>query len=168
MTKPAGAIRTEAERNLALLGYGLLGLSIFFAGTTALVGVLIAYWLHDAATPELSRHFRAQVRIFWVTVILLAICVVMATAGLLLMIKGTLHHDLSELPTQPRGWFGILVTRLSIAIEAPEPNGLATPRVLMLVSVVAGLGAFLWSILASAIGFIRLASSKHIGQTAHP
>lgn len=50
MTKPAGAIRTEAERNLALVAYGMLGFSVFFAGITALVAVIIAYALHDAAT----------------------------------------------------------------------------------------------------------------------
>ena len=61
MLKPAGAIRTEAERNLALLGYGLLGVSVFFAGVTALVAVIVAYALHDAATETLSSHFRFQI-----------------------------------------------------------------------------------------------------------
>ena len=50
MNSPAVTIRTEAERNLALLAYGLLGVSVFFAGITALVAVIIAYTLHDAAT----------------------------------------------------------------------------------------------------------------------
>lgn len=45
-----------------------------------------------------------------------------------------------------------------------------TPLVVIAAAVSAGsalLGA-LWMVLASAIGFIRLASSKHLGQTAHP
>lgn len=161
MTKPAGALRTEAERNLALLAYGLLGVSMFFAGITALVAVIIAYVLHDAATEELSRHFRFQIRIFWLGMAAIALC---AVAGLVaaLAAAGNLLHDAAPADT---------VTQLDFGSRHIDVSDLRiTPLVITAAAVSGGsaiLGA-LWMILASVIGFIRLATSKHLGQTAHP
>lgn len=160
MTKPAGIIRTEAERNLALLAYGLLGVSMFFAGITALVAIIIAYVLHDAATEELSRHFRFQIRIFWIGVAAVALTVI---AGLVAALgaAGNLLH--SAPPSD-------LVRTVYVFGREIDLSGLRmTPLVITAAAVSAGsavLGA-LWMVGASAIGFIRLASSRHIGQTAH-
>ena len=161
MTKPAGAIRTEAERNLALLAYGLLGVSIFFAGITALLAVIIAYVLHDAATEELSRHFRFQIRIFWIGMGAIALMVI---AGMVAAFgaAGNLLH------TAPPSDLVRTVYVFGREIDLSELR--ITPLVIIAAAVSAGsaiLGA-LWMVLASAIGFIRLATSKHIGQTAHP
>lgn len=160
MTKPAGIIRTEAERNLALLAYGLLGVSMFFAGITALVAIIIAYVLHDAATEELARHFRFQIRIFWLGVAAVALTVI---AGLVAALgaAGNLLH--SAPPSD-------LVRTVYVFGREIDLSGLRmTPLVITAAAVSAGsavLGA-LWMVGASTIGFIRLASSKHIGQTAH-
>lgn len=168
MTKPAGAIRTEAERNLALLAYGLLGVSMFFAGVTALFAVIIAYVLHDAATEELSRHFRAQIRTFWVALVLLIICVLAGTACVLMLIRSTLHHDASSLAAPGSDWLSIMATRYGIALEMPASTRRPAVQILLVASGLAGVAAVLWSMVAPAIGFIRLATSKHLGQTAHP
>ena len=161
MTKPAGVIRAEAERNLALVAYGMLGFSVFFAGITALVAVIIAYALHDAATESLSRHFRFQIRIFSVgmaAIILTVVAGVVAGLGA----AGNLLH------TAPPS---DLVRTIDLWGHQIDLSGLRiTPLVVIAAAVSAGsalLGA-LWMVLASAIGFIRLASSKHLGQTAHP
>lgn len=160
MNSPAGPIRTEAERNLALLAYGLLGVSMFFAGITALVAIIIAYVLHDAATEELSRHFRFQIRIFWIGVAAVALTVI---AGLVAALgaAGNLLH--SAPPSD-------LVRTVYVFGREIDLSGLRmTPLVITAGAVSAGsavLGA-LWMVVASTIGFIRLASSKHIGQTAH-
>lgn len=160
MTKPAGALRTEAERNLALLAYGLLGVSMFFAGVTALVAVIIAYWLHDAATEELSRHFRFQIRIFWIGVAAIVLTVIAGVVAALGAAGNLLH---SAPPSD-------LVRTVEVWGQVYDLSGLRiTPLVIVATAVSAGsavLGA-LWMVLASAIGFIRLASSRHLGQTVH-
>lgn len=160
MNSPAGPIRTEAERNLALLAYGLLGVSMFFAGITALVAIIIAYVLHDAATEELSRHFRFQIRIFWIGVACVVVTVIAAVVATLGAIGNLLHHEVAGYAVGEFDLWGhaIDVSRLKI-----------TPLVLISTAVAVGSGLFgiIWMVGASAIGFIRLASSKHIGQTAH-
>lgn len=161
LTTPAGAIRTEAERNLALLAYGLLGVSMFFAGITALVAIIIAYVLHDAATEELSRHFRFQIRIFWIGAAAVALTVIAGTVAALASAGALLH-------TAPPP---DLVRTIHVFGHGIDLSGLRiTPLVMTAAAVCAGsavLGA-LWMVLASVIGFIRLATSKHLGQTAHP
>lgn len=161
MTTPVGAIRTEAERNLALLAYGLLGVSMFFAGITALVAIIIAYVLQDAATEELSRHFRFQIRIFWIGVAAFAVTVVAGTVAVLASAGALLH-------TAPPP---DMVKTVHVFGHGIDLSGLRiTPLVVTAAAVCVGsavLGA-LWMVLASTIGFIRLASSRHLRQTAHP
>jgi len=161
ITMPAGLLRTEAERNLALLAYGLLGVSIFFAGTTALVAVIIAYVLHAANNEELSRHFRFQIRIFWIGFACVAVTVI---AGLVaaLAAAGNLLHE--AVPADA-------VARIDIWGRHIDVSSLRiTPLVVIAAAVCGGAALFgaLWMVLASALGFIRLATSKHLGQTAHP
>lgn len=160
MNSLAGPIRTEAERNLALLAYGLLGVSVFFAGITALVAVIIAYTLHDAATEELSGHFRFQVRIFWVGVS----CVLLAVIAGLVAAFGSLGNLLHQAPPAD------LVRTLDLWGHSVDLSGLRiTPLVIVATCVAGGsalLGA-LWMFLAPAIGFIRLASTRHMRETAH-
>jgi len=159
VTKPAGAIRTEAERNLALLGYGLLAVSVFFAGTTALVAVIIAYWLHDAATEELSRHFRFQVRIFWIGMLFIAAFVIAGVAGGLLFLRDVIANH--------GRWQGVDLRREFVEqISEFRYNGLAF--ILLAASGLSAVLGILWMFIAPVIGFIRLASSRHIGQTARP
>lgn len=159
MTTPARAIRTEAERNLALLGYGLLGVSVFFAGITALVAVIIAYTLHDAANETLSSHFRFQIRIFWIGFGCVALAVV---AGVVAAV-GSLGALLHQAPPTD------MVRSLDLWGRTIDLSGLRiTPLVIVAASVAVGsalLGA-LWTILAPAIGFIRLASTRHMSETA--
>lgn len=159
MTTPAGAIRTEAERNLALLGYGLLGVSIFFAGVTALVAVIVAYALHDAATEQLSRHFRLQIRIFWIGI---AFVLLTAVSGLVAAF-GALGNFLHQTPPAD------LVRHVVLWGYDIDLSGLrVTPLVIVAsaVAVGAALLGIAWMIVAPTVGFIRLASSRHFGQTA--
>lgn len=161
MTKPAGNIRIEAERNLALLAYGLMGVSVFFAGITALVAVIIAYTLHDAATEELSRHFRFQTRIFWVGVA----CIILTVIAGLVAAIGAAGNLLHTAPPAD------LVRTVDLWGHQLDLSGLRiTPLVIAAVTISIGSALFggLWMILASTLGFIRLATSKHISETAHP
>ena len=159
MNKPAGAIRTEAERNLALLAYGLLGVSVFFAGITALVAVIIAYTLHDAANETLSGHFRFQIRIFWVGVVCILLTIVAGIVATFGAVGNLLHAaPPADLVRTIDLWGHVIdLSRLRI-----------TPLVVIAATVAGGAAIFgaLWMILASTIGFIRLASARHMGETA--
>lgn len=159
MTTPARAIRVEAERNLALLAYGMLGVSIFFAGITALVAVIIAYTLHDAANEDLSRHFRFQIRIFWIGVG----CVLLAVLAGVVAAVGALGNLLHEAP--PRE----MVRTIDLWGHVIDLSSLRiTPLVIVASTVAAGsalLGA-VWMVLAPTIGFIRLATARHMSETA--
>ena len=161
MTKPAGSLRTEAERNLALLGYGLLGISIFFAGVTAVVAVGIAYALHDAATEDLSRHFRFQIRIFWVGVGFILVTLVAGLVAAFGAVGNLLHQ---AAPTD-------MVTQIEVFGRQFDLSGLRiTPLVVIATGVSAGAGLLgaLWMLIAPTTGFIRLATSRRMGETAHP
>ncbi|MDP1738772.1 MAG: hypothetical protein Q8L23_15190 [Caulobacter sp.] len=156
---PAGLLRTEAERNLALLAYGLLGVSIFFAGTTALVAAVIAYVLHDAGTEDLSRHFRFQIRIFWIGVACIAVTII---AGLVatLAAAGNQLHDAAPADT---------VAQIDLWGRHFDVSGLRiTPLVVIAATICGGTALFgaLWMVIASTIGFVRLATSHSMGQTA--
>lgn len=161
MTKPAGSLRTEAERNLALLGYGLLGVSILFAGVTAVVAVGIAYALHDAATEDLSRHFRFQIRIFWVGVGFILLTLVAGLVAAFGAVGNLLHQ---AAPTD-------MVTQIEVFGQQVDLSGLRiTPLVVIATGVSAGAGLLgaVWMLIAPTTGFIRLATSRRMGETARP
>ena len=160
MNALSGPIRTEAERNLALLAYGLLGVSVFFAGITALMAVIIAYTLHDAANETLSAHFRLQIRIFWVGVGCLALAVV---AGVVAAV-GSLGAMLHQAPPAD------MVRTFDLWGRTIDLSGLRiTPLVIVAagVAVSAALLGALWTVIAPTIGFIRLASTRHMRETAN-
>jgi uncharacterized membrane protein len=161
LTKPAGSLRAEAERNLALLGYGLLGVSIFFAGVTAVVAVGIAYALHDAATDDLSRHFRFQIRIFWIGVGFIALTLVAGLVAAFGAVGNLLHQ---AAPTD-------VVTEIVVFGRQFDLSGLRiTPLVVVAAGASAGAGLLgaLWMLIAPTAGFIRLATSRRMGETARP
>lgn len=58
--------RSEDGRVSALAVWGLYLLSIPSFAVFALVGVIVAYVQRDAAGPIASRHFDAQIRLFWI------------------------------------------------------------------------------------------------------
>ncbi len=155
----AGPVRTEVERNMALLAYGLMGVSIFFAGVTALAAVVIAYVLQNATTEDLSRHFRFQIRIFWVGVA----CLVVAAISAIVAGLGAAGNLLHSAPPSD------LIGRIEVWGFEADLSGLRiTPLVIIALSVSAAAAFFggLWAMIASAIGFIRLATSPGMGQIA--
>src|ERR1700759_4930706 len=73
----------EVDRNLALLGYGLLFFAIFFAGVPALIAVAIAYARRRGVMGGTRSHFRFQIFVFWVA---FALTFLAAFAGLTALI----------------------------------------------------------------------------------
>jgi uncharacterized membrane protein len=142
----------DADRNLALLAYGLLFLAIFFAGLPALIAVAIAYSRRATSARPLRQHFRRQIFIFWVG---FALTLLAALSGLAaVVVLGEVFFGLAD------GTFGGLNT---------EVFGHAHFGLMMMCIAAAGLLVVLtgvWFMATSAYGFIMLASRQSIGQTA--
>ena len=146
----------EAARNLALVNYGLLFASIFFAGVPALIAVIIAYSQRDEAPPALRSHHDFQIRIFWVA---FALTMAAGACGLGALISGV--GELLEF-TRANGWQDFNTVNIDLSRLQFDGRIVA----LLVSAVVLSLLAGLWLIAAPAIGFIRLVSARGIGLTS--
>lgn len=146
----------EAARNLALINYGLLFASIFFAGVPALIAVIIAYSQRDEAPPSIRSHHDFQIRIFWVA---FALTMAAGACGLGALISGV--GELMEF-TRVNGWDGFSTINIDLSRLAIDGRMV----VLLVTAVVLSLLAGVWLIAAPAIGFIRLVSARGIGLTS--
>lgn len=150
------------DRTLALVNYGLLFASIFFAGIPGLVAVIIAYAQQNEAPARIKSHLRFQIRIFWVAFALsVAASATALTAALLAAV------DFIQVGVD-KTWssFSIDLARLIVMSDLQHLR-VATPVVgLVVATVIASVLALLWLVAASSIGFIRLATDRAIGDGA--
>lgn len=155
MLEAAGRTRQgETARNLALVNYGLLFAAIFFAGVPALIAVIIAYVQRDDAPAQIRSHHTFQIRIFWVA---FALTLAAGVAFLTALISG-----LSEFVAYSRanGW-----TQHSLSIDVSRLSLDSRIIGLIVLGVILSVLTGLWLIAAPAIGFIRLASERGIGDS---
>ncbi|NVD36108.1 DUF4870 family protein [Marinobacter lutaoensis] len=62
--------RSDPARNLAVAVYILQALAFFLGGVTALAGVILNYLkLDDVRGTWIERHFRWQIRTFWIALL---------------------------------------------------------------------------------------------------
>ena len=59
-------------RGLTFLGYGLLLMAAPTFGTGAILALILAYARRDGASPLIASHCRFQIRIFWISLALVA------------------------------------------------------------------------------------------------
>ena len=142
------ARRFDTERIMGLIGYGLLFSAIFFAGVPGIVGVIMAYSQRRSATPQLREHYRFQIQIFWIGLLLglvAGICGLWALVDLLGEAwRSELHRD----------------------VQVSDLN--FTGRIIGLF-IASGIGLALmalWSLAAPAVGFLRLATTPRPVATA--
>ena len=143
----------DADRNLALLAYGLLFVAIFFAGLPALVAVAIAYSRRSLSTAPVRGHFRRQVLIFWVGFALTLLAALSGLAAVVIFLAEVFLGFVDG------SWSGLNTTIFNHAHIG----------VMMTCVVAAGLlvvATGLWFMATSAYGFIMLASRQSISQTA--
>lgn len=148
----------ESARNLAMINYGLLFSSIFFAGLPALVAVIIAYSQRSEAPPPIRSHHDFQIRIFWVgfaLTLLAAASVLGAAVGLV----GELFAASRDEDWRNLDELRIEISRLSFGASVVLMGGLAA---------IFSFLTCLWLAAAPAVGFIRLASARGMGHSAAP
>jgi len=150
------------DRTLALVNYGLLFASIFFAGIPGLVAVIIAYAQQNEAPARIRTHLRFQIRIFWVA---FGLSVAASAAALTAALLAAL--DFVQVGVD-KTWssFSVDLARL-IVVSDLQHLRVATPVVgLVVATVILSMLALLWLVAAPAIGFIRLATDRAIGDGA--
>lgn len=157
-TDRLGSRPGETSRNLAMIGYGLLLASIFFAGAPALVAVVIAYSQRDEAPARIRSHFDFQIRVFWIAFVLILAA---AACGLTAAVSA-----LSELINFAA--VGGLNRLDSISVDLSHVSIDGRIIGLLVAAVLLGFLSSVWLLAASAVGFIRLASERGIGQSPAP
>ena len=145
----------DVDRNLALLGYGLLFFAIFFAGVPALIAVAIAYARSKDAGCTVRSHHKFQIYIFWVGFALTALA---ALSGLGAVVSILVQAVSSAMHTQLNG--------LEVVSYRPVQFSGAVAA-FSVATVTLGVLTGLWLLVTSSYGFIQLATHQPIRQTAH-
>ncbi len=149
---PSDGVSDRQGRGIAMLNYGLLFTSIFFAGIPALIAVALAYTHKSKVASALSRHFRAQIRIFWIAFFIALLAGACGLAGVVLAVI-----ELAKGAGGAWPWDGVDLRSLVVGGDI----------VFMLVAaVILSLIDAAWLMVSSAVGFIRLASDRTLGKAA--
>ena len=143
----------EVDRNLAFVTYGLLFVSVFFAGVPALIAVAIAYARRKDVDPLVRNHHSFQIWIFWVGFLMALLGGAAALTAMTLILVQVFH--LSQL----HGWDGMGAVTFNEVIGKVTLSFIVT-AILML------LCAGIWLLFTSVYGVIKLASQKPMSQTA--
>jgi uncharacterized membrane protein len=152
---PAGAASSE-DRVLAALIYGLLFLTPFFAGVTALIAVVLAYVRRKAADPLSQTHYGFQIKTFWIALIVLIAAIAAAFLGAGVLIT----HALEVHARNGSGW-----DAWDVAFGEDSQAHLNIAGLIVLaISALAILADALWLMLASVFGVARLLSNEPIGR----
>ncbi|MCR5880329.1 hypothetical protein [Phenylobacterium sp. J367] len=148
----------DNSQNLAMLGYALLFASIFFAGFPALIAVVIAYSQRGSSGALIGSHFAFQIRIFWVA---FALSLAAAACGLAGVIGG-----LGEVVSMAEitGLDHLETIRVQFQDFTIGTKVIALIALALLLTFLSSL----WLLCAPAVGFIRLASERGMGDSARP
>ena len=148
------------DRTLALINYGLLLASIFFAGIPGLIAVIIAYAQQAEAPPRIRSHLKYQIRIFWIALGLSIVASACALTAFLLAALDMLQDGVDQT------WNSVSLDVGHMFVSADLAHlSMATPIVaLTVVALLAAGVTMLWLIAAPAVGFIRLATDRSIGE----
>ena len=153
------SMREDAiDRGLALVGYGLLFIAPFFGGVPALIAVILAYARRREAASTVNAHYGFQQRIFWIALLLAVIAAGCALGAVLTVVGGVMQ-----------GSFGEVWDTIAFDFSNADFVRISSPLVALgVIAAEAWSLSCLWLMAASAVGFIRLASDRSMGQVARP
>ncbi len=167
------------SRGLAFLGYGLLFLGLPTLGTSALLGLVLAYARRDGASPIVASHHRFQIRLFWIGVAMSAAALVLGVTAVADAGRAPVHPH--RIPVSPHAtlisWPADeppLVSPADLGDDLPrftyrfQSQALTwSTRALLEGYSAAVLGVFsvLWAFGAPLYGAARLASGRGMGQS---
>lgn len=145
----------DSSRNLAYINYALLFAAIFFAGVPALIAAIIAYSQKDEAPPPIASHYAYQIRIFWVAFVI-ALAAGLCFLGAIIGVAGELFQV-----TRIEGWNTPDRVRIDLSDVTVDRTMIALIAATALFTAIGGL----WLVFAPALGFIKLASARGMGQS---
>ncbi len=143
------------DRSVGFAGYALLFVSPFFFAIPGLVAVALAYSHRRGAGGMIASHYRFQVGIFWT-------CVVMFCLGCIAAFGAAALGLVELLRFLPAEWNGFIR-----GLGMTDTTGATVGWSLFAAAVVLVVGSWVWSMLASAFGFIKLVGSRPIGHDAY-
>lgn len=147
---------SSEDRSLVYVGYAMLFVSPFVAGLPALVSVVLAYVRRSAAAPLERTHYGFQIKVFWVTIVLIALGVVAFASGV-----GIVLYDVFQSATnQGQGWDAWQVA----SIDETDMHFHPISVVLVVIGVLIWMAAGLWTLIASIVGMARLAGEAPMGR----
>jgi uncharacterized membrane protein len=140
------------DRGVALTAYGLLFISPFLLGSSALAALGMAFAHRDDAHSLMRSHYRFQIRIFWTAVVCLVIGAALAIGAGGMALGGLYHFLRLQFPAMglPEGGWRL------IGNPQEEESWLLIGGIAFLVG---GVG---YVILSSAYGFIKLLVGRPI------
>jgi uncharacterized membrane protein len=156
LSRGPAASASSDDRVLSGLVYVLIFASPFFAGFTALIGIVLAYVRSTAGEPIARSHYRFQIRIFWIGLGLL----VLSIAALLLGAGVVFTHIFEVAMRHGGGWDA---WDASFSDGSNAHLNLAGLILVLLGALILG-ADMLWLMLASVFGFARLVSGEAVGR----
>ena len=141
----------DSERTLAMINYGLLFFSIFFAGVPAVIAVALAYSQKSRASPSVRAHYRFQIGLFWGGFFLALLAGLLGLSGVVLALGELLLAGGESAGTGFRIW-NLHIHGEDMILVVCGVLLTATDAVLLMA--------------CSAFGFVRLASNRALGKSA--
>ncbi len=138
-------------RSLVMLNYGLLFVSIFFAGVPALIAVALAYSQRPKAPPLLRTHYSYQIGLFWTAFFIALLAGSLGFSGLVLAVIELLSAGAESAVSGFRIW------KLNVHGEI---------MVLMVAGALLAAADAVLLMVCSGFGFIRLASNRSLRKSA--
>ena len=138
-------------RALALLNYGLLFFSIFFAGVPAVIAVALAYSQKSKAPLEMRPHYRFQIGLFWGAFFIALLAGILGLSGLVLALGELLVAGGQSAVSGFHFWkFSFHGSDMILMIGGALLTALDAALLMA----------------CSAFGFVRLASNRALGKSA--
>jgi uncharacterized membrane protein len=131
---------------LAVLAYVLMFAAAFSFGLSALIAVAIAYARKSSAGPLALGHFRFQIRIFWVGLVLALVSMTAAVFGL-----SVLYGDV------------VAAMRAHVSVSDAFAASGGSGLIALVVSAVFWLAAAAWLVTTAVFGCVRIASGRPVG-----
>lgn len=150
------------ERNLAFVIYGLLFISPFSLGLTALVAVVLAYIKKHNCDSFVQTHFRYQIKSFWVVFVLWALATFIAVICTVFLTLTLANVILAQYNITDWRYLDIDLSNLDTSqIPVSTILGVASGFVISALMTVL---ATVWILVSAVMGFIRLSHNKPIGK----
>ena len=174
----APTLPSPFARGMAFLAYFLLLGAVPTFGTSAVIGLIVAYARRDGSTSLIRSHHRFQIRIFWISLALTVAAMALGASAWLHALQSPLSAPPIHIEPSPDAQAVVFRADEGTAYLQPAAvyswnysfgQGLefdTRARIEGYAAMISMALAGLWSIAAPLWGLVRLASDRPIGHSA--